>query len=364
MNQNDLQVTESLRSEIIERLRLRTQINWFKVAALGGMIAWNKPEIASWIIPIIAISFDYAMLHNALYIHQIGDFLAGYPSWRELETRPGQKKWVRVRIDLADRVSYLIVTAVAVVYCWITLKDVSTQPHWLKCWWWGFVICLLLAEMWLAVLSLIRWPASELGNSPRVGGEQPRERGAIKPEWISAWATVVVAVCAVLGLIKIENILNRERTKAVENHTTWVEMQPVAFESRGERDPADATSTFWYLVIEARNLGSETALVRIGDWSFVSEKRGSIKKDDYKILDTSLSLPPGNRIRWMTSFVMNPDYHIPALVKGEDVLVIKYRFESQDMAGKEEETYQSTWKYTRGKFALVNDNRQHQALNE
>ena len=55
MSEGDLQVAESLRKVIVERLRLRTQINWFKVAALGGMVAWNQPSITLWVIPMVAI---------------------------------------------------------------------------------------------------------------------------------------------------------------------------------------------------------------------------------------------------------------------------------------------------------------------
>ena len=76
MDQGELQVAQCLREEIVERIRLRTQINWFKMAALGALIGWNQKEIVPWIIPFIAISFDLAILHNAIYIHQIGDFIA------------------------------------------------------------------------------------------------------------------------------------------------------------------------------------------------------------------------------------------------------------------------------------------------
>lgn len=159
-NEEDLQVTKSLRREIIERIRLRTQINWFKIAALGVLVSWDK-EAALWALPFVAISFDLAILHNANYIHQTGDFLARYPWWREFETRPGQKRWVRIKVDLADRASYLIITVLAIFYAWFSLRNSVTSPHWLKCWWIGLILLLSGIEFWLACISLIRWPAEE-----------------------------------------------------------------------------------------------------------------------------------------------------------------------------------------------------------
>lgn len=116
-----------------------------------------------------------------------------------------------------------------------------------------------------------------------------RKRESFRPEWVGATATIVIAVCAVVGLVKVEDILNAQRVKAIENHTTWVEVRPIAFGSKGERDPADLTSTLWYLVIEAQNLGRETAVATISNWDFQSALRGSV---DFKIQDRTLSLLP------------------------------------------------------------------------
>ncbi len=158
MNQGDLQVTKQLRKEIIERIRLRTQINWFKMAALGALLAWNQPKIASWIMPFVAISFDFSILHNAIYIHQIGDFIAGYKWWHDFEWRVAQLRWKRIPIDLlTDRLSYIIITLGAVIYSILNLKTQSTQPVWLKCIWFKLIVVLLGIECWMLILSLIRW---------------------------------------------------------------------------------------------------------------------------------------------------------------------------------------------------------------
>ncbi len=187
-----------------------------------------------------------------------------------------------------------------------------------------------------------------------------RHCGHIKAEWVSAIATVCIAVFTGSALFKIENVLNKERIRAVENHHTWVEMSLADFESTGERDPKDLTSTFWRLWVNARNLGKETAFVHVSDWTFQSEKRGAIKKADFPENDLKFSLPPGKKAKLMTQFVMSPEYHIPALISGEDALVITYKFESRDMKGEEEGTYEATWRYTKGKFSLLHDERRYQ----
>lgn len=156
----NLSVTNSLRNEILERIRLRTQINWFKLASLGALLGWQK-NVGLWIAPFVAISFDYAILHNANYIHQIGDFLSRYAWWHDFESRQGQRRWTRLSIDLADRMNYLLITLLTICYSWYLLQNVVVNPHWLKCWWVGSILVLLAFEFYHVCLSMIRWPDPE-----------------------------------------------------------------------------------------------------------------------------------------------------------------------------------------------------------
>lgn len=191
-----------------------------------------------------------------------------------------------------------------------------------------------------------------------------RQGGRIKAEWVSAIATVCIAVSTGLALFKIENVLDKERIRAVENHRTWVEMSLADFESTGGRDPKDPTSTFWRLWVNAQNLGKEAAFVHVSDWTFRSEKRGDFGKADFPENDLKFSLPSGKKVKLVTQFVMSPDYHIPALISGEDAMVITYKFESRDTGGEEKGTYEATWRYTKGKFSLVQDERRYQIIEE
>jgi len=184
------------------------------------------------------------------------------------------------------------------------------------------------------------------------------------PIWVSAFATALIAIASVIGALKVRDILNEARVKAIENHLSWIEVRPVNFSTRGEKDPKDISSTFWYLTIQVNNLGKEAAFVHIKDWSFKSSKRGIITKEDYKSGEKEFSLPSAGKAIWVISFVMNSDYHIPALISGEDVLTIAFKFDSKDMSGVEECLYEATWEYTKGRFLLIEDNRNYHNLNK
>jgi len=183
------------------------------------------------------------------------------------------------------------------------------------------------------------------------------------PNWVSVLATVVIAGVAILGVVKVKEILHQERVKAIENHLTWIEVAPVEFLSTGKKDPADDSSTFWYLEIQVQNLGKKTAYVHLKDWSFESNKRGKITNEAYTPKEIKFSLPSGNKANWGFSFVMNSDFHIPPIMSGKDRLVIKSKFDSKDMANKEKCEYGATWIYTKGKFLLLEDNRHYETLN-
>ncbi len=181
----------------------------------------------------------------------------------------------------------------------------------------------------------------------------------LSPDWISAIATSVIAIVTVSGaMIVIPDIL-KSRSRAVENHLTWIEITPTNFLSEGERDPKDSTSTFWDLQIQSQNLGRETAFVHIKDWSIKSDKRGLIPKEAFPQQELKFTLQPGERTTWLIRFVMNPNYHILALRSGEDVLEIWFQFISLDMTGKEECNYTAIWKYTKGRFSLAQDKREY-----
>ena len=183
----------------------------------------------------------------------------------------------------------------------------------------------------------------------------------VSPIWVTALATVVIAIATAYGAKKVSDMLDEARIKAVENHLTWIEVTPINFTTKGEKDPNDASSTFWYLSMQAQNLGKETAFTHLKNWSFESNTRGKITKEDYKQGEREFSLPSGDKIEWSASFVMNSDYHIRKLINGEDTLTIKFQFTSVDMSSREECTYKATWGYTKGKFLLVKDSRQYRA---
>ncbi|MEW6615703.1 MAG: hypothetical protein AB1401_09590 [Thermodesulfobacteriota bacterium] len=180
------------------------------------------------------------------------------------------------------------------------------------------------------------------------------------PPWISAFASFLAAVGVVIGAWNVKDILKEGRVKAIENHLTWIEVRPVDFKSTGNKDSADPTSTFWYIEIQVENLGKETGLVRLKNWSFASQKRGKITEKDYNPKELEFSLSPSKRVKVFFTFVMNSDYHIPLITKGEDVLTIEARFNAKDMSNTEICEYKALWGYTRGKFSLIEDDRRYE----
>ena len=182
------------------------------------------------------------------------------------------------------------------------------------------------------------------------------------PNWISAAAGFILAVVAVAGLVKVNDLLKEARTKAIENHSTWIEVKPVAFLSSGQKDPLDSTSTFWYLEVAAQNLGRKTAYIHLKDWTFESKSRGKITSEAYEPKDIEFSLKPGQRAMQRFSFVMNSDYHIPLIMSGKDSMNITVKFTSRDMADKERCEYDAQWVYTKDEFTLLEDDRRYSAL--
>lgn len=173
-------------------------------------------------------------------------------------------------------------------------------------------------------------------------------------------ATIVIAVCAVLGAIKIADILQRERIKVVENHLTWIEISPIDFTTKGEVDASDSSKpVLWYLHIQAQNLGKKTGYFYIKNWEFKSDRRGPITKDAYKDSERKFTVHPGEKIIWTISFVMSSEYHIKPIINGEDALEIKLVFSSIDMSGLEECEYNALWEYTKGQFSIIEDSRQY-----
>lgn len=181
----------------------------------------------------------------------------------------------------------------------------------------------------------------------------------ISPNWISAIAGLLAAILAIFGLMEVKNLLKEARVNAIENHLTWIEVTPVAFLSSGQKDPKDATSTFWYLEVLVQNLGKKTAYVYLKDWTFESKGRGKITKEAYEPKERKFSLQSGQRATWRISFVMSSEYHIPPIMSGEDALNINVKFISKDMLNKELCNYDAKWTYTKDEFTLLEDNRQY-----
>lgn len=184
----------------------------------------------------------------------------------------------------------------------------------------------------------------------------------IAPTWVSAIAAIAVAVVAIYGAINVKAILDERRATAIKNHLTWIEVTPINFLSTGKKDPADSTSTFWYLEIVVENLGEKTAYVHLKDWTFKSNKRSLITNEYYTPKEIKFSLASGDKKIWRISFVMNSNYHIPPIMSGEDTLIIKARFTSKDMLNREICTYNATWLYSKDEFMLHEDNRHYKAV--
>jgi len=184
----------------------------------------------------------------------------------------------------------------------------------------------------------------------------------ISPNWISTVATILALLIGVIGVWRVKDIIKEARVKAIENHLTWIEVTPTAFLSSGKKDPADLSSTFWYLEILVHNLGRKNAYVSLRDWSFESDKRGKITNQDYTPKEIDFSLPSGQKATWRISFVMNSEYHIPPIMSGEDALKINAKFISKDMLNKEICNYNASWIYTKDEFLLREDNRNYQAI--
>ena len=122
MNEDQRHISESLRQEILERIRLRTQINWFKMATLGALLAVKNDSIP-WFLPFVAFSFDFSILHNSIYIHTIGNFLYTYKEWEQYEGRFHEgESWWKIPVDLLlDRLGYVSITFFVSAYSWVQL---------------------------------------------------------------------------------------------------------------------------------------------------------------------------------------------------------------------------------------------------
>ena len=125
------------------------------------------------------------------------------------------------------------------------------------------------------------------------------------------------------------------------------------------RDPLDPTSTFWNIHVIVRNLGHRTALITFSDWQFESKLRGKFTSKDFPERNQTLTVLAGKPVFWTIRFVMSPEYHIPALINGKDSLSMNFSFTSKDMAGIEESFYQAAWRYTKGSFSLITDERRY-----
>ncbi len=178
---------------------------------------------------------------------------------------------------------------------------------------------------------------------------------------LPAWLGVLIAV---FGVIKVKDLLDQERIKAIENHLTWVEVQLNDLTTAGNKDPKDSTSTFWQLEGHVRNLGKQIAFVQIKDWSFDSTKRGHFTNSDFQEKELTFTLARGQKANWYVTFVLSTEHHFLPLLNGDDVLTIKFTFVSKDMSGKEECTYKATWKYTKGVFSLLEDDRRYRQIGQ
>ena len=160
-----VEIQRQIKNEITERIKLRTQINYIKMAVIGGVLAYalkNSPDISNWLfvfLCIIAFSFDLSILHNAYYINSLGNYLA-----REIEPKIKiLKGWAHSLRgenspfiwDFLDRLGYAIITIAIFFFSFIKIF-LSGTPSWKVI---LFAIALVFAtgaEIFLICFSLMR----------------------------------------------------------------------------------------------------------------------------------------------------------------------------------------------------------------
>jgi hypothetical protein len=160
-----VEIQGQIKNEITERIKLRTQINYVKMAVIGGVLVYalqSSSDISNWFFAflcIIAFSFDLSIIHNSYYINSLGNYLA-----REIEPKikivKGWAGSVREEKslfiwDILDRLGYAIITLAIFFFSFI--KVFSSRTSFLTITVFAIaLVCATALEIFLIWLSLIK----------------------------------------------------------------------------------------------------------------------------------------------------------------------------------------------------------------
>ena len=168
-SKEDSDFFNKLREDMLQTRQRRFQYQITKVTSLGGLIGVASlltqglpVETIFYIIPFIAMAFDFFILSESFTLRRMAAFVQSYKQ----EARDAESQWekfARMNPDRFSSVANFIVTTASCLGCFLMLLSLNQRPlQWLfnpvnPVWLLTVIICLMLFKRLEAKLLKQQW---------------------------------------------------------------------------------------------------------------------------------------------------------------------------------------------------------------